>query len=124
MTANVTVLTAQRFAVKLIPNTAVNYAHVAADPKRSALISKSAANKALSDARQMVTQLQTSGTDFSQDNPTPAYVLVQVKGKWVAQPVVLGLTDGRHYEVLAGLSMGNKVATSEQLNWITILRNQ
>ena len=124
MTAKMTVLTAQRFAVKLIPNSAVAYAHYAAAPKHSTLISKAAATKALAEARQMLTQLQNSGTDYSQDNPTPAYVLVLVKGRWTAQPVVLGLTDGRHYEVLAGLNLGQKVATGEQLNWFTILRNQ
>ncbi|MGE5334965.1 MAG: efflux RND transporter periplasmic adaptor subunit [Nitrososphaerota archaeon] len=124
MTANVTVLTAQRFAVKLIPNSAVDYAHTASDPKESSLVGKAAAAKALAQARQMLTQLQTSNTDLSQEHPSLAYVLVQVKGKWVPQPVVLGLTDGRHYEVLAGLTLGQKVATGEQRNWITILRNQ
>jgi multidrug efflux pump subunit AcrA (membrane-fusion protein) len=124
MSAKMTVLTAQRFAVKLIPNSAVAYAHYAADSRHSTLISKAAATKALAEARQMLTQLQNSGTDYSQDNPTPAYVLVLVKGRWTAQPVVLGLTDGRHYEVLAGLNLGQKVATGEQLNWFTILRNQ
>jgi multidrug efflux pump subunit AcrA (membrane-fusion protein) len=124
MTAKMTVLTAQRFAVKLIPNSAVAYAHYAADPRHSTLISKAAATKALAEARQMLTQLQNSGTDYSQDNPMPAYVLALVKGRWTAQPVVLGLTNGRYYEVLSGLSLGQKVATGEQLNWITILRNQ
>ena len=72
----------------------------------------------------MLTQLQNSSIDYSLDHPTPAYVVALVKGKWVAQPVVLGLTDGRNYEVLAGLVLGEKVATSEQLNWFIILRNQ
>lgn len=122
MTAKLTVLTAQRFAVKLIPNSAVAYAAYAA--RHSTLISKAAATKALAEARQMLTQLQNSGTDYSQDNPAPAYVLALVKGKWIAQPVVLGLTNGRYYEVLSGLNLGQKVATGEQLNWFTILRNQ
>jgi multidrug efflux pump subunit AcrA (membrane-fusion protein) len=124
MTAKVTVLTAQRFAVKLIPNSAVTYAHFAADPRHSTLISKAAATKALAQAQQMLTQLQNSSTDYSLDNPTPAYVLVRVKGIWTPQPVVLGLTNGAHYEVLSGLNLGDKVATGEQSNWIVILRNQ
>jgi hypothetical protein len=124
MTANVSVLTAQRFAVKLVPNSAVTYAHTASNPKQSSLISKAAAAKALDAARTLLTQLQASGTDYSQDHPALAYVLVQVKGKWVAQPVVLGLSDGHNYEVLAGLTLSEKVATGEQRNWITILRNQ
>ncbi len=124
MTAHLTVLTAQRFAVKLIPNGAVNFALTASNPKYSTIVSKAAATKALAEARQMLTQLQNSSVDYSLDHPTPAYVVALVKGKWVAQPVVLGLTDGRNYEVLAGLVQGDKVATSEQRNWIVILRNQ
>lgn len=124
MSANLTVLTAQRFAVKLIPNSAVNFAHVAANPKQSSLVSKSASAKALDQARQMLTQLQNSSVDYSLDHPVPAFVMVQVKGKWTPQPVVLGLTDGKQYEVLAGLNLSDKVAMGEQLNWITILRNQ
>ena len=124
MTARVSVLTAQRFAVKLVPNSAVTYAHTASNPKQSSLISKAAAAKALDAARTLLTQLQASGTDYSQDHPALAYVLVQVKGKWVAQPVVLGLSDGHNYEALAGLTLSEKVATGEQRNWITILRNQ
>jgi hypothetical protein len=68
--------------------------------------------------------LQNSSVDYSLDHPAPAYVVALVKGKWVAQPVVLGLTDGRNYEVLDGLVQGDKVATSEQRNWIVILRGQ
>ena len=124
MSAKVTVLTAQRFAVKLIPNSAITFAHTASDPKQSSLISKASAAKALDAARQLLTQLQTTSVDFSQDHPALAYVLVQVKGKWVAQPVVVGLSDGHNYEVLAGLTLNDKVATGEQRNWITILRNQ
>jgi HlyD family secretion protein len=124
MTANLTVLTAQRFAVRLIPNSAITFAHTASNPKQSSLISKATAAKALDAARQMLTELQNSGTDFSQEHPELAYVLVQVKGKWVAKPVVLGLTDGTNYEVLAGLNLHDKVATGEQRNWITILANR
>jgi len=124
MTAKVTVMTAQRFAVKLVPTSAITFAHTASDPKQSSLVSKASAAKALAESRQMLTQLQASGTDYSQDHPALAYVLVQVKGKWVAQPVVVGLSDGHNYEVLAGLTLGSKIATGEQRNWITILRNQ
>lgn len=30
-------------------------------------------------------------------------------GKLIANPVVLGLTDGKNYEVLAGLSLGETI---------------
>lgn len=123
MTAKLTILTAQRFAVKLIPNSAITFAQYASDPKHSTIISKAAAAKALDASRQMLTQLQAAN-DLSQEHPSLAFVVIQVKGKFVAEPVVLGLTDGRHYEVLAGLAIGDKIATSEQRNWITILRNQ
>ncbi len=41
-------------------------------------------------------------------------------GKWTAKPVVLGLTDGQNYEVLAGLVLGEKVVTGQEGGSVTI----
>ncbi len=41
------------------------------------------------------------------------YVLTHIHGQWNAVPVVLGVTDGKHTEVLAGLNDGNVVVTGE-----------
>ncbi|HEV7129966.1 MAG TPA: efflux RND transporter periplasmic adaptor subunit [Ktedonobacterales bacterium] len=110
MTATLKVITAQRFQVLLIPVKAVAFARASAHAP-NALITAAQAKTALAKASQLLATLQASGIDVSADNPTPAYVLERVKGKWVAQPVVLGLTDGVNYEVLAGLTAGNTIVT-------------
>jgi len=43
-------------------------------------------------------------------------VLSRVNGKWIAQPVVLGLTDSTSYEVLAGLTQGETIVVGLQTN--------
>ena len=108
MTATLQIITAQRFQVLLIPAKAVAFARSSAQGAH-ALITAAQAHAALDRAKQMLSDLQNSGVDVSADNPTPAYVLEHVKNKWVAQPVVLGLTDGTQYEVLAGLSAGETI---------------
>jgi HlyD family secretion protein len=106
MTANVTIIVAQRSHVLLIPASAVNFARTAinAANSRRALISKDQANSALDQARQMLQGLSNEKPDIVNDNPIPAYVLEQVNGQFIVKPVVLGLTDGIVYEVLAGLA--------------------
>ena len=59
---------------------------------------------AMDQARQMLQGLETQNANISNDNPIPAYVIEQQNGQFILKPVVLGLTDGVVYEVLAGLS--------------------
>jgi HlyD family secretion protein len=112
MTANVTIDVAKRTNVLLIPVNAVNYAHTASTPSTSPnapppLISADQVRVAQSQARQLLMQLQRQNpTLVLTDNPTPTFVLEQKNGQLIAKPVVLGLTDGTYYEVLAGLSLG------------------
>jgi len=113
MTANVSITTATRSNVLLIPVDAVNFA------QSSTAISSSARNAAMDQARQMLANLQSSSTDVSKDNPTTAYVFARVNGKWNAQPVVLGLTDSTSYEVLAGLTQGETIVVGLQTNSVT-----
>lgn len=113
MTANVSITTATRSNVLLIPVDAVNFA------QSSMAISSSVRNGALDQARQMLANLQSSSTDISKDNPTATYVLSRVNGKWIAQPVVLGLTDSTSYEVLAGLTQGETIVVGLQTNSVT-----
>ena len=48
--------------------------------------------------------------DLSADNPLPSYVIIRNSdGKFLAKPVVLGLTDGTNYEVLDGLTAQDNV---------------
>ena len=113
MTANVSITTAMRSNVLLIPVDAVNFA------QSSTAISSSTRNAAMDQARQMLANLQSSSTDVSKDNPTATYVLARVNGKWNAQPVVLGLTDSTSYEVLAGLTQGETIVVGLQTNSVT-----
>lgn len=107
MTANVTIIVAQRSNVLLVPASAVNFARTASNPTNGgtpALVSKNQIASAMDQARQMLQGLQTQNANVSNDNPIPAYVLEQQNGQFILKPVVLGLTDGVVYEVLAGLS--------------------
>jgi HlyD family secretion protein len=114
MTASATIITAQRYNVLLIPAKAVSFASRATSASGGNLISSTQMRSALSQANALLQQLRDSGTDISNENPTPAFVLERKNGKWVIKPVVLGLTDGISYEVLAGLSQGEKVVTGVQ----------
>lgn len=100
MTASVSITTATRSSVLLIPVNAVNFA------QSSTLISSSDRDAALARAQQMLSGFKSSGT---KDNPTAAYVLERSGNRWVVKPIVIGLTDGTSYEVLAGLTQGETV---------------
>lgn len=113
MTASVTIVTAQRFQVVLVPVRAITLAQSAvAGPYR--FITPSQAHLAQDQARQLITQLETNGVDVTNDNPMPAFVLERSKSSWVVRPVVLGLTDGASYEILAGLSVGDTIVVGVQ----------
>jgi HlyD family secretion protein len=106
MTANVTIIVAQRSNVLLVPASAVNFARTASNPTNGtpALVSKNQIASAMDQARQMLQGLQTQNANVSNDNPIPAYVIERPNDQFILKPVVLGLTDGVVYEVLAGLS--------------------
>lgn len=113
MTATVTIITAQRFQVVLVPVRAVSFARDAAT-KTNGFITPAQAQQAIAQAQILLTQLENSGTDVSNDTPTTAYLLERAKGKWVVRPVVLGLTDGTSYEVLSGLTAGDTIVVGAQ----------
>src|SRR6266487_2123032 len=106
MVANVTIYVVQRSNVLLIPVNAVNFARTA---PTIGLISSQQAASALGKASLMLRQLQIENPAISVDNPVPAFVLEPSNGRFVAKPVVLGLTDGTNYEVLEGLSLGETI---------------
>ncbi len=112
MTASVTIITAQRSGVLLLPATALTFARTAALPSNG-ILTLSQDRTALVQARQMLNNLLTSNPQIAQDKPTATIVLERVNGKWQATPVVLGLTDGARYEVLAGLNQGDQVVIGE-----------
>ena len=106
MTANVTIIVAQRPNVLIVPASAVNFARTASNPTNGspAIVSKNQVASAMDQARQMLQGLETQNANITNDNPIPAYVIEQQNGQFILKPVVLGLTDGVVYEVLAGLS--------------------
>ena len=104
MTANITIAIANHTNALLVPVDAVNYAQsypAATSSDRTA---------ALAQAQQMLTTISTSNSN----SPTASYVVAYVNKQWVLQPVVLGLSDGNSYEVLAGLSLGETIAVGQQ----------
>ncbi len=118
MTANATITTVTRPDVLLVPASAVNFAQSAAvsgaTTVPSSAITPGEVQSALAQARQMVQNLESGNSSITQDNPTPSYVLENVNKRLIVKPVVLGLTDGTSYEVLAGLSSGDSVVTASQ----------
>ena len=120
MSANVLVITQQRTGVLLIPSGAVSFAQAAGNPHFGVFLVHSQVVSAVHQANQLLLDLQTSNEVTPADNPTPSYVLEYANGKWIIKPVVLGLTNGHVYEVLAGLKLGERVVTGEQGGSVTI----
>jgi HlyD family secretion protein len=119
MTANVTITTAQRSGVLLLPASAVTFARSGVS---SGLVTRSAVLAAVQQAGQMLSSAQQSDPTARQDNLTASFVLERTNDKWVVKPVVLGLTNGSFYEVLAGLSEGDAVVTGQQGGTTTAAR--
>lgn len=113
MSASATIITNQAIGVDLVPASAVRFAAAASDPKHGGFLSKKQVTSALSKARDMVTALQDEGNLSAQVNPVPAYLLQYTNNTWVAVPVVLGLTDGKMYELLQGPSLGTKIVAGQ-----------
>jgi HlyD family secretion protein len=111
MTANVTIITAQRTGVLLIPATAVTFARTQIT---SGAITRASALTAFRQAAQLLRAASTSDATAAQDNLQAAFVLERSGNQWVIKPVVLGLTNGTVYEVLSGLSAGETIVTGQQ----------
>ena len=109
MTANVTITTAQRVNVLLIPASAVTFARqqIGSGITRTQIVA------ALQQGQQLLQSAQSSDTTASADNLTLSFVLERSGGKWVVKPVVLGLSNGTLDEVLAGLSQGETIVTGQ-----------
>jgi HlyD family secretion protein len=120
MSANVVVITQQRTGVLLIPASAVSFAAASGNAHFGGFLKHSQVVSAEHQAEQLLVQLQNSGSVTSSDNPTPAYVLRYANGHWIIVPVVLGLTNGHVYEVLAGLQKGEKVVTGWSGGSVTV----
>jgi multidrug efflux pump subunit AcrA (membrane-fusion protein) len=111
MTASVTITTARRQGVLLVPASAVTFARTELG---NGAISRAQVVPALRQALQMLQQAQSSDPTASQDNLSASFVLERANNQWAVKPVVLGLTNGSVYEVLAGLTAGDTVITGQQ----------
>ncbi|WP_376795816.1 efflux RND transporter periplasmic adaptor subunit [Thermogemmatispora sp.] len=114
MTANLTITTLQHEDVLLIPVDAVNFARSVANlsgRNGTPVLDPAQIQAAVAQARQLVQDLRNLPPG---EQPTPGYVLERAGDRWVIKPVVLGLTDGNTYEVLAGLEVGESVVTGAQ----------
>ena len=110
MTANVSIITAQRAGVILIPASAVTYA-------RSQLVAGTITRTQIADAltqgRTLLRSAQSSDPTAAQDKLTVSFVLERAKGAFVVVPVVLGLTDGSSDVVVAGLNDGDTLVVGQ-----------
>ncbi len=111
MSVHATVTTKERTDVLLVPASALTFAQASEKPhtdtNNQSIIEHTKIQSALNRANDM---LQNAQEDISQENPTPAVVLEHdAYDKIIAVPIVVGLTDGREYEVLDGLSVNDVV---------------
>jgi multidrug efflux pump subunit AcrA (membrane-fusion protein) len=118
MTASVTIITTKHSNVLLIPANAVNFAQMKAQTATNQAgpdsITPDQVRTALTQAHQLLLNLERKGKDISHNNPAPAYVLERTKGQLIVKPVVLGLTDDTSYEALAGLSENESIVVGMQ----------
>lgn len=119
MTASVTILRLRRTGVELLPASAITFARAAANASAGGFLMRTQLVNTLTQGRQMLTTLEQKTPSVTQDNPAAAWVVERNGNSWVVKPVVLGLTNGSVYEVLAGLNSGESVVIGEQNGSIT-----
>ncbi|MFI5272870.1 MAG: efflux RND transporter periplasmic adaptor subunit, partial [Ktedonobacterales bacterium] len=119
MTANVTITKQQRVNVLLLPASAITFARAAANASAGGFLTRAQLTSALTQARQLLLAAEQANPQLSQDTPAAAWVVERVNGKWVVKPVVLGLSSGTTYELLAGLGASESVVVGERNGSIT-----
>ncbi|HEX6799530.1 MAG TPA: HlyD family efflux transporter periplasmic adaptor subunit, partial [Ktedonobacterales bacterium] len=110
MTANASIVTAQRTGVLLVPASAITFAR---SELTSGAVTRTQIVSALRQAAQMRAAAESSDPNAAQDNLSASFVLERANNKWVVKPVVLGLTNGTFYEVVAGLNSGETIVTGQ-----------
>lgn len=114
MTAEIRIITRARYYVIVIANSAVDYVRQAAPPTGEGLLSRSQISAALKTARAMRASVIASGFDIAHDPLTATYLIGFQRNRYIAVPVVLGLTDGSQTEVVAGLTTGQRVVNGQR----------
>lgn len=113
MDASATITTRQRANVVTVPERAVVYTRQAAPPSGKGLLKASQIKDALQAASDLESLVVATGLDTAHDQPLATYLVGLDHGKFVAIPVVLGLSDGHSREVITGLQAGQQVVTGE-----------
>ena len=115
MTAAVTITVLKHSNALIIPASAISFARTLSGGNgasgSSQPVSQQAVNTAISQARQMLANLQSQNSALAAENPNAAFVLERSGGTYIAKPIVLGITDGTSYEVLSGLSLNETILT-------------
>lgn len=119
MTATVTIVTARRINVPLIPISAVTFARAAANTSAGGFLTRAQVVAALTQAQQLEAALEQRNPAITADTPTPAWALERNGSKWVIKPIVIGLSASGYDEVLDGISTGDVVVTGETNGAIT-----
>ncbi|HEX8996507.1 MAG TPA: HlyD family efflux transporter periplasmic adaptor subunit [Ktedonobacterales bacterium] len=125
MTASITIVRAQRAGVMLLPASAVTFARAAANRNAGGFLTTTQVIDARTQASQLLATLEAQNSQIAQDNPTVAWVVERTAAtngqaaQWAVKPVVLGLSNGTTYEVLAGLNAGQSVVIGEQNGTVT-----
>lgn len=118
MTVHATITTKIRTNVLLLPGSALAFAQAVADPQHATghqkIIASAQIQAALKRANDLVQHAQQISAS---ENPTAAVVFERgAYDKIVAVPVVVGLTNGREYEVLDGLALNDVILVGAQVN--------
>lgn len=113
MATSVTIVTRQVTDAILVPVAAVTYARQAAPVSGKGLLTKQAINDAIAQATGLAND-NLNGAVNTDDPPQPAYLIGFEHGKYVAIPVVLGLSDGRYQEVMDGLDVNQQVVVAQR----------
>lgn len=113
MSASATITTRARTGVVIVPERAIAFARQAAPPSGKGLLKASQIRDALQTASAMEDVVVSNGFDTAHDPPQAAYLIGLDHGKYVAIPVVLGLSDGQNREIIGGVEPGDKIATGQ-----------
>jgi hypothetical protein len=113
MIATISIITRARYHAIVIANGALTYARDEAPPDGSGTLTSAQIDNALASAHTMETSLIASGFDDVSDPLTASYLVGFANEKYVAIPVVLGLSDGSQTEVVEGLASGQSVVTEQ-----------
>lgn len=113
MTASVTITTVSRPNALLISTRAVSFAKTA---PIQGIVPISAVAGAMMQAQQLLSTYKASDKTAAEDQLSASYVLEHTNNRWIIKPIVLSLTDGTFFLVVAG-----DITTSDSL--ITAIQN-